>query len=69
LAKFVNYLKRGIVTVHGPIEVHRAYYCCLHCKQSSIPSFAGTTSPDWLEAQSGEVGSLIFCIRSRRRTR
>jgi len=37
LAKFVNYLKRGIVTVHGPIEVHRAYYYCPHCKQSSIP--------------------------------
>ena len=37
MAKFVNYLKRGIVTVHGEIEVHRAYYYCKHCKQSSIP--------------------------------
>lgn len=37
MQKFVNYLKRGIVTVHGEIEVHRAYYYCPHCKQSSIP--------------------------------
>lgn len=37
MAKFVNYLRRTIVTVHGEIEVHRAYYYCKHCKQSSIP--------------------------------
>jgi WD40 repeat protein len=37
LAKFVNYLTRTIVTVHGEIDVHRAYYYCKHCPQSSMP--------------------------------
>jgi hypothetical protein len=36
-AKFHSYQKRPVLTVHGELEVLRAYYYCGRCKQSFIP--------------------------------
>jgi HEPN domain-containing protein len=36
-AKFHSYQKRPVLTVHGLLEVLRAYYYCGRCKQSFIP--------------------------------
>lgn len=36
-AKFHSYQQRRVVTVHGEVKVHRAYYYCGRCKQSFIP--------------------------------
>jgi hypothetical protein len=37
VAKFHSYQKRPIVTVHGVLQVQRAYYYCGRCKQSYLP--------------------------------
>ena len=36
-AKFHSYQQRRVLTVHGPVQVQRAYYYCGRCKQSFIP--------------------------------
>jgi hypothetical protein len=36
-AKFHSYQRRRVLTVHGEMEVLRAYYYCSRCKQSFIP--------------------------------
>jgi Uncharacterised protein family (UPF0236) len=36
-AKFHSYQKRRVLTVHGEMQVQRAYYYCGRCKQSFIP--------------------------------
>ena len=36
-AKFHSYQQRRIVTVHGEVQVRRAYYYCQRCHQSFIP--------------------------------
>jgi hypothetical protein len=36
-AKFHSYQQRRVLTVHGAIEVSRAYYYCGRCKQSYLP--------------------------------
>jgi hypothetical protein len=36
-AKFHSYQSRRVLTVHGPVQVCRAYYYCGRCKQSFIP--------------------------------
>ena len=36
-AKFHSYQARRLLTVHGAVQVRRAYYYCGRCKQSFIP--------------------------------
>ena len=36
-AKFHSYQQRRIVTVHGAVQVQRAYYYCGRCRQSFLP--------------------------------
>jgi Uncharacterised protein family (UPF0236) len=36
-AKFHSYQRRRVLTVHGEMQVWRAYYYCNRCKQSFIP--------------------------------
>ncbi len=36
-AKFHSYQQRRVLTVHGPVQVRRAYYYCGRCHQSSLP--------------------------------
>jgi hypothetical protein len=36
-AKFHSYQRRRIVTAHGAVWVHRAYYYCGRCRQSFLP--------------------------------
>ncbi len=36
-AKFHSYQRRRVLTVHGQLEVRRAYYYCGRCRQSFIP--------------------------------
>jgi hypothetical protein len=36
-AKFHSYQQRRVLTVHGELQVRRAYYYCGRCKQSFIP--------------------------------
>lgn len=36
-AKFHSYQGRRLLTVHGPVEVRRAYYYCNRCRQSFLP--------------------------------
>ena len=36
-AKFHSYQRRRVLTVHGEMNVQRAYYYCGRCKQSFIP--------------------------------
>jgi hypothetical protein len=36
-AKFHSYQRRRVVTVHGEVQVRRAYYYCGRCKQSFLP--------------------------------
>jgi hypothetical protein len=37
VAKFHSYQRRRVVTVHGEVELQRAYYYCLRCHQSYCP--------------------------------
>ncbi len=37
MAKFHSYQARRVLTVHGAIEVRRAYYYCGRCRQSYLP--------------------------------
>jgi hypothetical protein len=36
-AKFHSYQQRRVLTVHGEVQVRRAYYYCGRCKQSFLP--------------------------------
>ena len=36
-AKFHSYQRRRVLTVHGPVQVQRAYYYCGRCHQSFLP--------------------------------
>lgn len=36
-AKFHSYQQRRVLTVHGSVQVQRAYYYCGRCKQSYLP--------------------------------
>jgi hypothetical protein len=36
-AKFHSYQRRRVLTVHGPVQVRRAYYYCGRCRQSFLP--------------------------------
>ena len=36
-AKFHSYQQRRVLTVHGEVQVQRAYYYCGRCKQSFLP--------------------------------
>src|SRR5204862_127505 len=36
-AKFHSYQQRRVLTVHGEVEVRRAYYYCGRCRQSFLP--------------------------------
>lgn len=36
-AKFHSYQRRRVLTVHGALQVERAYYYCGRCKQSYLP--------------------------------
>jgi hypothetical protein len=36
-AKFHSYQQRRVLTVHGAVQVRRAYYYCGRCHQSSLP--------------------------------
>jgi uncharacterized protein UPF0236 len=36
-AKFHSYQQRRVLTVHGAVQVRRAYYYCGRCKQSFLP--------------------------------
>jgi hypothetical protein len=36
-AKFHSYQQRRVLTVHGAVQVQRAYYYCGRCKQSFLP--------------------------------
>ena len=36
-AKFHSYQQRRVLTVHGPVQLRRAYYYCGRCKQSFLP--------------------------------
>ena len=36
-AKFHSYQQRRLLTVHGPVQVQRAYYYCGRCHQSFLP--------------------------------
>jgi Uncharacterised protein family (UPF0236) len=36
-AKFHSYQRRRVLTVHGAMEMYRAYYYCGRCKQSYLP--------------------------------
>jgi len=36
-AKFHSYQPRGVLTVHGAVQVRRAYYYCGRCRQSYLP--------------------------------
>src|SRR5207302_5733745 len=36
-AKFHSYQRRRVLTVHGAVQVRRAYYYCGRCRQSFLP--------------------------------
>ena len=64
LAEFVSYRGKTIVTVHGPIELSRAYYHCADCGHGVVPTdeqlgLASASLAPGLAAMVDRVGAAV----------
>ena len=60
-ARFIEYRKKGLVTILSPVEVRRAYYHCEGCGEGVIPKdreldIVGTSFSPGVRRMMGQVG-------------